>query len=1276
MVALCALVTLGNSCSKSNNAGKPSIIRASRITSNAQIVRGPASRSEIGDYLLENEHVRVVIQDLTFNRGSGLFGGSLIDADIKRPGENADIRGRQGQDSFGELFPAFFLEVIDPEKITIVNDGADGKAAVVEVSGRGGEFVTMLRLFNQIMVNSYNASDNLPRALRGKPPKLDQDPQIEFAVRYILEPGAHHVRVESTLRNISFKSLQFPNQGILENLKSILGVDLSDFTVPTGAVLGLGKLNTPFMPGVGYDLNFGLLDSILNNPIDLPALPGHLTPIIGTTSNTDVNYGFAMGFSSNGDSPESIAAKEHFVYAKDQQLNAKNQPFYNGRAKTDDMLFLFYASGFGGVFTHQLPTELSPTFCADSAGKDATQVCSDYVNAAGCASGDAGKCERLRNECVAEFNSCLQSQGEGKPSAFTFTNYLLIGDGDVSSLYDEYYKIRKTKTQLIQGRMLDEVTGSPTGSGEHLLLYTPHKDSGCKADGDKKPYIVNQVTTKNGGIFQFNLPSGQYCYRTRGPGRPLGKYVAFEVKNKSLYIEPVAKSFATLVATALDSTARPLPTKVSVVGIHDFEGDKAPQEFLADLPSGEPYRTTDFVKDVESDPETRKYVEAIDYTDATGQVTMRVRPGKYRVYFSRGPEFELSVQEVTLRPGKATPVQGTLVRSVDTSNYVSGDFHMHAEGSIDSGLPFSDRALSLAAEGLEVVAATDHNYIADYSPFITAQQLDPFVKSMIGLELTTFEAGHFNGFPIRYDIDSSNRGSFEWQDQPPGLLFEELRQMGSLSPDDTIIQVNHPRDSILGYFSQHNVNAFDTTVELPFKTTTGTDRVFAAIAAASGPAFYQEEGNDFKSTFSWNFDAIEVFNGKRFELLRHHRATKAELRPVYIEHYKLKALEEADYDKEACDEARACDAATDNDQCATENALVTECTTKENDATAAGTIEADKHLGTLGDKPIIVCDGDNVSHPGHLDDWYNLLNRPRQFGLQDYERNAIADPARRDRYDKQLYRRYTATGNSDSHQARTGDEPGYPRNYLYVGHDDPARVTDKQVVDAIKQHRVIVTNGPFVDMTINSKPLGSDVIADDGRASITLTVRAASWVGADRYKLIGNGEVVKEGTITMENGQWQETIELNLSQDTWFVVEIEGDQNLFPVLLPAEIPPLDIQTALGSLAGPFGFGGGDEFEGLEPDLTFAMRPVAFTNPIWVIVDKDGTFTPPNPVAKVCKNGVFDPTEIKAADWKPMGERRLDAVRMPFKMHQPSVLSRLKGERRDVRAFFEAWAHNH
>lgn len=1292
------------SCDRQDVTRTP-VSRAQRITSNTQLIGGPSARAELGDYLLQNDHVRVIVQDINYNRGNGVFGGSLIDADLIRPNESTDLLGGSGRDTFGEMFPAFFLEVVEPEEIAILNDGSNGEAAVIEVRGKGGEFVSLARMLNQVMINSYDAQENLPRILGIEPPLLNQDPQLQFLVRYILEPGARHVKIESELKNISLKRLEFPNTSILNILTGALGIDLGDFSVPAGHVVGFGKLNSPFLPGIGYDIQFGLEDAY-ERPINLPALPGHRTPILASSSQHGVSYGYAMDISPReGDaSPEETALRENFVYAKDQIMGETGVPLYGGAAKPEDMLFLFYASGFGGVFTKQLPEELAPTFCGTDPALTAEAACDAYLGE--CSGED---CDKRRNSCLNAYPRCREQIDEkGLKSSYQFTSYLLIGDGDVSSLWDELYDLRDTATQTIQGTMIDAYTGQAVGPGESMLIYeartsTQNAAEQCQPQGnglfDDAPYLLNQVYSQRGGVFRFDLPPGVYCYRTRGAGRNLGPYVRFEIQQgKDLLIEPVLQAPARVEIQILDEAGAPIPGRVTVVGTHAMPDGTpdSPRQFLFELRAGEHWRVTDMVPDRAEDEDTRKFIEHVEYADASGMATFMLRPSPenlpYTIYLSRGPEYDpLILEDVIARPGESIRLTGRIKRTMDTTGYLSGDFHLHARGSIDSGLDYNDRVISLAAEGLEIAVSSDHNYVSDYRPYIQGNALDRFINSVIGLELTTFEAGHFNGFPLDYDVELANRGSFEWQQQAPGLIFEEMRQRGSLGPDDTIIQVNHPRDTILGYFSQHNVDALNTTVTLPFEQEGAS--VIDAVASVNGPAFYEEtEDGDFKPTFSWNFDAIEIFNGKRFELLRHFRARKELLLPLYEEYHYAILLDENDaYSERDCTRARnrltdpnadpSCPGNMAAQECRDAVTASEACDAAEAEARTQAQALAAQHLAMVNDgESVVVCSDDEVAFPGHLDDWYNILNNEREFGLRDYEEEIIEDGPRKDRY-RQLYKRYTATGNSDSHSAAF-DDPGYPRNYFYVSHDEPEKFQSRELVDALKTHRNTVSNGPLVTLTVNGEPMGSEIDDSDGSVEITIAVATSSWTRPDRWRLVANGEIVQSGDISYDSAtdyDWSTTFDLSLSRDTWLVVEVEGDQSMFPLLAPNEVPPFDIQSAIGSLAGPFGFGAGPE--GLEPDLTFPIRPFAFTNPVWVITDGDGTFTPVNTPQLKCVDGIVDVGEVAnpGAIVKPggLGKKRLDAVNVPFKVgHSKPLNSRIKGEVKDVRVIFEAWGHSH
>lgn len=1224
------------SCSEPEGDGN---VRAFRVTSRSQLIGGPTALGDIGDFMLENDQVRLLVQDKTYNRGAGVFGGSLIDADLVRATNNGTVLGGSGNDSFGEMFPAFFLEMINPENVEVINDGSDGNAAIVEVSGRGGEFVTMLRYLNQLLVGTYkDPSTVVQDVVAGRPPDSDAAPNLRFSTRYILEPGARHVRIESTMRNISPRTLQFPPQEILAALAGLAGLDLGDFRLPMGHVLGFGKLSKIFLPGLGYDINLGLREASAT-PVDLPAFPGFITPVVASTNSHGVNYGFA-----NVNDPET-----NFVYQRDQDAEA-----YGGRANPDDMLYLFNASGFGGVFSSQAPKRLAPSHCEE--GADKRTVCENTFP------------EDQVQQCVAQWETCLADREE-IASSYTYTNYFIIGDGDVASIMEELYRIRGAETYPVRGRVVDAVTGSGAGEKESVLIY--EGGSGCKEDALK---IVNQVYTLAEGRFELNLPDGSYCARSQAEGRPLGELVHFEVDgNAPPVVELTAKSRARVIVRVANTEGVPMPAKVTVVGTHEYRDDADYRDFLMDQVSGDPWRPTDLIPDEPDDPSTRRYIEDMAYGGADGVVEIAVRPGEYTVYTSRGVEYAAASRTFDLQPGDTRRWSVVLERQVDTTGYISGDFHMHAAGSIDSGLDYTTRLISIAGEGVESVISTEHNFVSDFEPWVYRNELHPWLKSVVGIELTTFEAGHFNSFPISRTLKSMNRGSFAWQNIPPGQIFSELRSMAPKGTEN-IVQVNHPRTPILGYFEQHNMSAFDGSITLPINEPGGG---FSAttLASPNGSAFIEKtekaDGSvEYESTFSWDFDAIEIFNGPHLEELRHFRmpfdktatvGSDDALPAEVLGGFRATFIEEVGEDNLSAELATYL---TERDG--------EEVTEEDVDGfTMAKREEAieDWVLSKIPPQWAILCDGNDVMKAGGLDDWYNLLNYYRPDGT---------------------YAKYTATGNSDSHGAHL-DEPGLPRNFYFTGHDDPERVTEVQLVDALAAHHNVVSNGPFVDMTIDGKPIGSELKAS-GTVEVRVVVRAADWVGADRLRLVANGEVVRDlsanqgddywGWVPIElndNGEFEATYQVPVDEDTWFVLEVESDQSMFPIASPQAIPPFNFSDVIGSLAGAFGFGAG--VPGLSPDFTFPITGFAFTNPIWVIADGDNEFTPPQPPVYECREGEYVqamPNALVApGSLDELDNARLNAVKIPRLQKRRNPLARPKGENRDLRIIFEAWGgHAH
>jgi hypothetical protein len=443
---------------------------------------------------------------------------------------------------------------------------------------------------------------------------------------------------------------------------------------------------------------------------------------------------------------------------------------------------------------------------------------------------------------------------------FEVVKHFVVGSGDVGSVSDVIHEIKGVQTGTVGGQVRDEITGAPS-AGTSVMVYK--RDAKSQA-----PRIYTEFDVRPTGDFTGTLPPGLYTAKVVGPNRLPSPTQDFEVKAT----QSVALSFGSaapgrVIVNFVDEDGRAIPGKATVVGRYaSADAGKPTRQFLFDLQAGERFRPSDLVDDDPGRPDTLQFIEHVGYANR-GAAVVSVRPGSYEVYGSRGPEYTVARAPVQVRPDETATVNLLLRRVVDTAGWVAADTHIHSKNSIDSPLDLDERVRSLAAEGVEWAVSTDHNFITDYAPYIARNDLTSFMFSSVGLEMTTLESGHFNGYPLKYNPGPVTKGAFEWAGRPPGSVFDDMRALGSLGPDRTIVQVNHPRDAILGYFSQYQRDPI-TGEELP-------KGLVQQVIAPKGPAFQRADGS---TAFSMAFDAMEVANGKLFWQIHHYRVP-AEIPP-------------------------------------------------------------------------------------------------------------------------------------------------------------------------------------------------------------------------------------------------------------------------------------------------------------------------------------------------------------------------------------------------------------
>ncbi|MEM1034679.1 MAG: CehA/McbA family metallohydrolase [Myxococcota bacterium] len=155
--------------------------RAGRIANIASFPQPAHERNPFleGDFVMANERIAVVIEgvrdDARPSDGYARFGGELVGLD--RVGDD----GRPlGTSFYHETITGIGIASVDPDTVTVLNDGSDGGAAIIRSHGR--------------LRNTPFLDGPLGALL---PSDFDQ----EAAFDYVLEPGAEAVTFRVTIRN-------------------------------------------------------------------------------------------------------------------------------------------------------------------------------------------------------------------------------------------------------------------------------------------------------------------------------------------------------------------------------------------------------------------------------------------------------------------------------------------------------------------------------------------------------------------------------------------------------------------------------------------------------------------------------------------------------------------------------------------------------------------------------------------------------------------------------------------------------------------------------------------------------------------------------------------------------------------------------------------------------------------------------------------------------------------------------------------------------------------
>jgi hypothetical protein len=360
---------------------------------------------------------------------------------------------------------------------------------------------------------------------------------------------------------------------------------------------------------------------------------------------------------------------------------------------------------------------------------------------------------------------------------------IVVGDGTFDSVARRVYEIRGDAVGTITGTLVDE-TGASAAS---VAVYALSR--GGPLDDDAR--VVGGTRTDATGSFTMTVTPGTYTVVAVEPNVRRSTPVVVDVSASSS--SEAALAFAAngrvrVVTTFLDAAGAalaPLPSKVTLVPV---DGGYVPSEALG---------------------ETRVRGTSRTVPDADGTLDIDIEPGRYRIVVSRGFEFTINDVEVDVPAGGTVDVDATLVHVVDTRGLIGGEFHQHTLGSSDADVPIPTKVLENAAEGVEFAAATEHDNIVDFTPWVQELGLAEHLVCVPGDEVSYQSIGHFNVYPWQVDPADPTKdvGTRLWWMTTLPDLFTDLRRRAG----DAIVQINHPRSSNTGAFASMRLNPVDAT---------------------------------------------------------------------------------------------------------------------------------------------------------------------------------------------------------------------------------------------------------------------------------------------------------------------------------------------------------------------------------------------------------------------------------------------------------------------------------
>nr|ACU83559.1 hypothetical protein ALOHA_HF130_AEPn_1_15c [uncultured bacterium HF130_AEPn_1] len=1250
--------------------------KVKKIEDLSEAIGGDGAVAKVGDYILENDKIRLVVSGHQRGQsyGPGIFAGSIIDADLQR--KDGMHRSGHGSDSISEFFPTVALGIANPDLdggMDIWSSGGSKKTSILVSYGKMENYLELLDVLKDLInVEKWTKGFSRP----------------EYIINlYILDPGTNTLKLTTLVHNTIDKSnpklsgeitLKEYLDGFNGDLDSLLAeypelgtldakMEVGQERDSEGNPKQLGAFDLVFEGGSGGDFVF------FGRKIDVFS-PGY-------------GFGYARGIQD--------------LFFKDKSSNSISNPLpYSALVGLGDDVSL-------ALYT--VSADKSPSYLYVPLFESSISL---YLS-----HGDS----YLKPGVDEKFKL------RKKFKRFRFTRYLSLGDGDPASALKTVYERKGIPTGGLSGRLYERASGKVVHHGEIMVICDPggkdYTDVEDLLDANRKrgllfgltcdETIKKEIKTSKDTIkldsdgvitmlkvnsgykavpddkFEGVVPAGSYYLSAVSKGYAPGPPQKVKIEaGKEKKVSLVLGQNGEVEVKVSDEKGEFIPFKLSVG--HCFPecntSNDCSGEEICKIVHGRGQcqaATCSSDNDCDRDEVCNKaakggarcecavdnakrlpglYHESLNGPNQafgvvkrkyfyTSPASMSLPEGEYDLLISRGTEYEIVRDRISIKAGQTDPKRYVLPRVVDTEGWISADFHVHGIHSFDGNVGHANRVLSAMGENLEIISTSDHDAITDIAPFVREANAQRYVAAQTGTEITSLEFGHFLSYPLTKDWNQSQGAPLDWRGKTPGKIFDEIRSYKS--PAKPMITVAHPRDGLFGYFDQFSLEPMTLKID----DSSLLDVVIEMFAKQ--PCGDQECSGKILN-FCPDFDGMELFNGIHLEVLRwgsikELRDNELKVNSLYpnksyfdnydenmeslkklivrtrSEEYMMPYLRDgvpktcksnADCkgpfkgtkyvcEKDVC-VINAKDEVSGGDVAALSCTSTKDCPgglacTGAQGKKVCKVVSCDK--GLLGKDDDALCIGSNGTK-GVIDDWFYMLNHG-------------------------IFK--VGFGNSDTHTLKA--EIGLPRNYVKVTNDYTDAYDEQEFHGNVAKGKLFTSYGPIINAEISGKTMGETLdISGSSGSKLKLNVRVQSplWFDVDRVEIYENGKLIRiacdkkkyddgedcedlidSPNLTVEN--YSNSIDISPDKDSWYVVIAMGlhGKSLSPVFNEEKLASYQVSEILnrgiggiqnGALSGLIQSQASSLLESVAKyPRVFPVMPYAVSNPIFVKVSSGKEF---------------------------------------------------------------------